>query len=208
MCSSMSPSPLFQSQFTLMSTSASDSFEGKDLQVAGLLHSAFLVHKVATVSIHAVASKNFQHFVNKFSLFNYVRCNNVHGPSLCLLLDTAVTMLGIQGEIMIQYLCLQMCWVQIELTNPLYTRHIKNCGHVLCDNDASDDLVRANNCYVSRQQDHWSGTVRKYLDMAFLNLFLYCIGDMTVGDSFLGPPRMPEAFTHVSSCLSQVYWRK
>ncbi|WVZ87816.1 hypothetical protein U9M48_034393 [Paspalum notatum var. saurae] len=48
-----------------------------------------------------------------------------------------------------------------------------------------------------------SGTVRKYLLMNFLNLFLYSLGETTVGDSFLGTTR--DAFTHVSSCLSHVY---
>ncbi|MFS8028735.1 hypothetical protein Hanom_Chr16g01513891 [Helianthus anomalus] len=43
--------------------------------------------------------------------------------------------------------------------------------------------------------------------MAFRNLRLYCFGDMIVGDAFLGPPRIPDALTHVSSCLSHVYCR-
>lgn len=34
--------------------------------------------------------------------------------------------------------------------------------------------------------------------MALLNLSLYWTGDMTVVVWFLGLPRMPEAFTHVS----------
>lgn len=53
--------------------------------------------------------------------------------------------------------------------------------------------------------DHWSGTTRKYADMAFLNRFLYCFGEITVGETFLGPPKIPEALTHVSRCLSHVY---
>lgn len=48
-----------------------------------------------------------------------------------------------------------------------------------------------------------SGTVRKYFAMNFLNLFLYSFGEITVGETFLGTTR--EVFTHVSSCLSQVY---
>ena len=41
--------------------------------------------------------KDFLHFVDNFPFFNYVSCY-VHGSSLGLLLDTAVTMLGIQRE--------------------------------------------------------------------------------------------------------------
>lgn len=52
---------------------------------------------------------------------------------------------------------------------------------------------------------HWSGTVRKYEVIAFRNLFLYCLGEIMVGEAFLGPPSMPDALTHVSKCLSQVY---
>jgi len=36
---------------------------------------------------------------------------------------------------------------------------------------------------------------------------LYCLGEMTVG-SLPAPPRMPLFFTHVSTCLSQVYCRQ
>lgn len=75
--------------------------------------------KVAAVTIHTVASKNFLHFVDEFTFFfNYVRCN-VHGPSLCLLLDTAVTMLGIQGEDGPTSMSTDGAGYKLNLTNPL-----------------------------------------------------------------------------------------
>jgi len=62
--------------------------------------------------------------------------------------------------------------------------------------------------HLRRHGDHWSGRVKKYFDMAFLNLFLYWSGDMIVGRTSLEPPKKPDAFTQVSSCLSQVYCRR
>ena len=50
--------------------------------------------------------KDFLHFVDNFPFFNYVSCY-VHGSSLGLLLDTALTMLVSKGRV-ISYLCLQM----------------------------------------------------------------------------------------------------
>lgn len=52
-------------------------------------------------------------------------------------------------------------------------------------------------------EHQWSGTLKKYVVMNFLNLFLYSRGEIIVGNWFLGTTR--EALTQVSSCLSQVY---
>ena len=44
--------------------------------------------------------------------------------------------------------------------------------------------------------------------MAALKRRQYCLGEMTVGSLPAPPPRITEDFTHVSSCLSQVYCRQ
>ena len=137
-----------------------------------------------------------------------------------------VTMLG-----MYTYWLLTSAWMDSNRHNPLqssscllwtkttYKRH--RCIHCSNPNRNKRQKRKRNQSVVPTPHrawiawmhlwhygDHWSGRVKKYFDMAFLNLFLYWSGDMIVGRTSLEPPKKPDAFTQVSSCLSQVYCRR